>query len=77
MTFPSMFKILSNRPWLLAGGGFLFFVTCWVTFLVFAVRHQPPVYKRGEKVPAATMAASAAHREKAQAQVQTPTHATD
>lgn len=70
MTHLSMFKILSNRPWLLAGGGFLFFVTCWVSFLVFAVRHQPPVYQRGENVPAATMAASAAHRQKAQEHLQ-------
>lgn len=71
-----MFKILSNKPWLLAGGGFLAFVTSWVLFLVFAVQHQPPVYQRGEDVPAATMAAAAAQRQKAQAQVQTPSHAT-
>ncbi|HEY1053198.1 MAG TPA: hypothetical protein VGE39_25685 [Prosthecobacter sp.] len=72
-----MFKIISNKPWLLAGGGFLFFVTCWVSFLVFAVRHQPPGYKRGEVVPAATMAASAAHRQNAQKQTQTQPNGTD
>ncbi|MGV3661438.1 MAG: hypothetical protein ACO1TE_14715 [Prosthecobacter sp.] len=69
-----MFKILSNRPWLLAGGGFLFFVTAWVLFLVFATQHQPHVYKRGQEVPAATMAASAAHRQKEQAQQLHATH---
>lgn len=61
-----MFKILSNKPWLLAGGAFVFFVTVWMLFLVFAIQHQPPVYKRGEAAPAAVMAGAAAHRQKAQ-----------
>ncbi len=67
-----MFKILSNRPWLLAFGGFLFFVTSWVLFLAFAVRHQPPVFKRGETVPASTMEAAAAQRQNAQAHSHAP-----
>ena len=37
-----MRKIISNRPWLLVMGFFCAFVALWISFIVFAVKHQPP-----------------------------------
>lgn len=36
-----MLKIISNKPWLLVGAGFLAFVFVWVSFIIFAVKNRP------------------------------------
>jgi hypothetical protein len=37
-----MFKIISNKPWLIVITAFLLFVSLWVAFIMFAVKNQPP-----------------------------------
>ena len=41
-----MRKTLSNKPWIFVAAGFLTFVAVWVSFIVFAVKNQPPQVER-------------------------------